>query len=163
MSRPRLIPASALPAGAHRVALRVRFHECDPAGIVFFANWFALANVAVEDWFEAALGIDFHALHSERRTGTGFAHAEADYFAPGLAGDQLLLTPLVQRVGGASYALTLHVHRGEAELVRLQLVTATTDLDARRAIPIPDDLRAALLAYQARCAPTPTSLPAETP
>ena len=40
---------------------------------------------------------------------------------------------------------------GEEELVRLHLVTATTDLDARRAVPIPPDLRAALAAYQARC------------
>ncbi|MGG5886177.1 acyl-CoA thioesterase [Falsiroseomonas sp. HC035] len=152
MTRPVPLPASALPMQAFRSEQRVRFGDCDPAGIVFFATWFAKANAAVEDWFEAALGIDFHALHAERRVGTGFAHAEADFFAPGLMGDRVALTPLVTRIGGASYGLTLHVHRGEAELLRMHLVTATTNLDARRAVPVPADLRAALAAYQERCA-----------
>ncbi len=152
MTRPTPMPFAALPAAAWHAHGRVRFSDCDPAGIVFFANWFTLANAAIEDLFEDALGVDFHDLHGRRRIGTGFAHAAADYFAPGLMGDRVTITPLVTRVGGASYALTVHIHRAEAELARLQLITATTNLDARRAIPIPDDLRAALLAYRDRCA-----------
>ncbi|NKC33690.1 acyl-CoA thioesterase [Falsiroseomonas selenitidurans] len=152
MSRPTPLPFAALPTRAFHATARVRFGDCDPAGIVFFPVWFAMANAAIEDFFGAELGIDFHALHATRRIGTGFAHAEADFMAPGLMGDQVALTPLVTRIGGASYALTLHVHRAEAELLRMHLVTATTDLDARRAVPIPPDLRAALAAYQGRCA-----------
>ena len=151
MTRPRPIPFADLPPRAWHGAARVRFSACDPAGIVFFANFFTFANAAIEDWFHEALRIDFHDLHGARRTGTGFAHAEADYFSPALMGDRLVITPVVTRVGGASYALTVHIHRGENELVRLSLITATTDLDARRAIPIPDDLRAALIAYQDTC------------
>ncbi len=151
MSRPNPLPASDLPAAAFRARQRIRFGDCDPAGIVFFAAWFAMANAAIEDWFTEALGIDFHHLHGERRIGTGFAHAEADFFAPGMMGDYVTITPLVARVGGASYTLTVHIHRQEQELVRLNLVTATTDLDARRAVPIPSDLRAALDAYRERC------------
>ena len=146
------MPASCLPTHAFRAPVRVRFSDCDPAGIVFFASWFVMANAAIEDWFADSLLIDFHALHATRRIGTGFAHAEADFFAPGLMGDRILLTPLVTRIGGASYTLRLHAHRGEQEVARLHLVSATTDLDARRAVPIPEDLRAALGAYQERCA-----------
>lgn len=152
MTRPTPIAASTLPRAAFRAPARVRFGDCDPAGIVFFAAWFAIANAAIEDWFEQALGLDFHALHTRRRVGTGFAHAEADFFRPGLMGDRIALTPIVTRIGGASYAFDVHVHRAEEEVARLHLVTAVTDLDARRAIPIPDDLRAALVAYQERCA-----------
>ncbi|MBU8537696.1 acyl-CoA thioesterase [Falsiroseomonas tokyonensis] len=152
MTRPIPLPFENLPARAFHASARIRFGDCDPAGIVFFASWFALANAAVEDFFRDALDVDFHALHAARRIGTGFAHAEADFFAPGLMGDQVLLTPLITRIGGASYAFTMHVHRGSAELLRLQLVTATTHLDERRAVPIPADLRAALTSYQERCA-----------
>jgi 4-hydroxybenzoyl-CoA thioesterase len=151
MSRATPLPESALPAAAFRVPARIRFHDCDPAGIVFFGAWFAIANAAIEDWFEGALGLSFHEIHEARRIGTGFVHAEADYFRPGLMGDRLLVTPLVTRIGGASYALDVHVHRAGEPLVRFRLVTATTDLDARRAIPIPDDLRAALSRYAAAC------------
>jgi len=152
VTRPTPLAASGLPPRAFRAPARIRFSQCDPAGIVFFAAWFEMANAVIEDWFTEELGVDFHALHARRRIGTGFAHAEADFFSPGLMGERIVLTPLVARIGGASYALGLHVHRGEQELVRLNLVTATTDLDARRAVPIPDDLRAALTAYQERCA-----------
>lgn len=151
MTRPSPIAASALPAGAYRAPQRVRFSDCDPAGIVFFAAWFAMANAAIEDFFTDALGLDYHGLHAERRVGTGFAHAEADFFRPGLMGDRIAITPLVERIGNASYTLRVHVHRGEDELVRLHLVTATTNLDARRSIPVPPDLRAALEAYRDRC------------
>ncbi len=151
MSRPTPLPFESLPARAFHAAARIRFGDCDPAGIVFFPTWFALANAAVEDFFRDELAIDFHALHATRRIGTGFAHAEADFFAPGLMGDAVLLTPILTRIGGASYGFTMHVHRGSAELLRMQLVTATTDLDARRPVPIPADLRAALTRYQERC------------
>jgi acyl-CoA thioesterase FadM len=152
MTRPTPVPASSLPARAYRAAQRVRFGDCDPAGIVFFAAWFAMANAAIEDLFTEELRLDFHALHAERRIGTGFAHAGADFFRPGLMGDRIRITPLVGRIGGASYQLTVHVHRAEEELVRLNLITATTNLDARRAVPVPPDLRNALEAYRDRCA-----------
>lgn len=151
MSRPRPIRAAALPAAAARIAGRIRFSDCDPAGIAFFGAWFTLANAAIEDFFESALGVDFHDLHGARRIGTGFVHAEADWFAPGRMGDRLLFTPLITRIGAASYATTLHAHRDGAELARFRFVNATTALDAAAPIPIPEDLRAALARYAAAC------------
>ena len=151
LPRPAPIPASALPPAAWQGRQRARFGDCDPAGIVFFPAWFAMGHAALEDWFDEALGIGFHALHATRRIATGYAQAEADFFRPGLMGDAIRLTPLVGRVGGASYALTVHIHRDEEELARLHLLVATTELDARRPTPVPPDLREALLAYRARC------------
>jgi 4-hydroxybenzoyl-CoA thioesterase len=154
VTRPTAIAASALPAAAFRATAAIRFSDCDPAGIVFFPNWFVLASAAVEDLFAQRLGIDFHALHAQRGIGTGFVHAAATFMRPGVMGDSVALTPLIRRVGGASYALDLHIHRGEEELARLDLVTATTNLARRSSVPVPDDLRAALLRYQSECAPT---------
>lgn len=151
MNRPAPLPATGLPAGAARIPGRIRFSDCDPAGIAFFAAWFTLANAAVEDFFELTLGLDFHHIHGERRTGTGFVHAEADWFAPGRMGDRVVFTPLVTRIGDASYATTLHAHKADPELVRFRFVNATTDLDTARPKPIPDDLRAALARYAAAC------------
>lgn len=151
MSRPQPIPADSLPRAAFRSPYRVRFHDCDPAGIVFFGAWFAIGHGAVEDFFDH-LGLSFHQLNSAGRVGTGLAHAAADYFAPAQMGEHVAVTPLVARVGGGSYTLCVHIHRAAEELARLSLVTATTDLDTRRAIRVPGGLRAALLAYQARCA-----------
>lgn len=149
--RPAPIPAAALPAAAARIPARIRFSDCDPAGIAFFGAWFTLANAAIEDFFETVLGLDFHHLHAVRRTGTGYAHAEADWFAPGRMGEHVIFTPLVTRIGRASYATTLHAHRDGTELARFRFVNTTTDLDAAKPIPIPEDLRAALARYAAAC------------
>lgn len=151
MTRPQPLPASALPAAAARIPGRIRFSDCDPAGIAFFGAWFTLANAAIEDFFELTLGLDFHHIHGARRTGTGFVHTEADWFAPGRMGDRVTFTPLITRIGGASYSTTLHAHRGDTALVRFCFVNATTDLDAARPKPIPADLRAALARYAAAC------------
>ncbi|WP_421995613.1 acyl-CoA thioesterase [Roseococcus sp.] len=151
MIRPHAIPAGALPLASVHIPGRIRFSDCDPAGIAFFGAWFTLANAAIEDFFEFTLQVDFHDLHGARRTGTGFVHAEADWFAPGHMGDRILFTPMITRIGVASYATTLHAHRGEAELVRFRFVNATTDLDTARARTIPDDLRAALARYASTC------------
>ncbi|MBP0493191.1 acyl-CoA thioesterase [Pararoseomonas indoligenes] len=151
MSRPAPIPASSLPAAAFRAPFRIRFGDCDPAGILFFPNWFAMANAAVEDLFRLRLGIDFHQMHAARGIGTGFVHAAGTFMRPGTMGDEVLMTPLLRRVGNASYALDMHIHRGEEELARLDLVTATTQLATRTSTPVPPDLRAALLRYQDEC------------
>jgi acyl-CoA thioesterase FadM len=149
--RSQPILASALPSRAARIPGRIRFADCDPAGVAFFGAWFTLANAAIEDFFDEHLHVDFHDLHGPRRTGTGYVHAEADWFSPGRMGDRILFTPLVTRIGGASYATTLHAHRGEVELVRFRFVNVTTDLNAGRAKPVPEDLRSALARYAASC------------
>ncbi|WP_338662214.1 thioesterase family protein [Pararoseomonas sp. SCSIO 73927] len=153
MSRPEPVLASSLPRSAFRAPFRVRFGDCDPAGILFFPNWFIMASAAVEDLFRLRLGIDFHALHAERGIGTGFVHAGGEFMRPAMMGDEVLLTPLLRRLGNASYALDMHVHRGEEELARLDLVTATNHLATRTSTPVPPELRAALLRYQLECGP----------
>ena len=47
----------------------IRFHHCDPAGIVFYPQYFVLINELTEDWFAQGLGIDFARLHGEMRRG----------------------------------------------------------------------------------------------
>jgi acyl-CoA thioesterase FadM len=155
MSRPAPIPASTLPADAFRARQRIHFPSCDPAGIVYFAAWFSLAGVAIEDFLTDGLGVSFAELISHRRIGTGFAHASADYFAPGLLGDAIAIVPLVTRIGRASYELVVHIHRDEQELVRMRMVTATTDLNLHKPVPVPPDLRAALEDYRIRCGGAP--------
>ena len=35
---------------------RVRYHECDPQGIVFNANWLTYFDVTLTEWFREAFG-----------------------------------------------------------------------------------------------------------
>jgi 4-hydroxybenzoyl-CoA thioesterase len=128
--------------------VRIRFSHCDPAGIVYFPRWFDLMNGVVEDWFGEALGLDYRGFHQARGIGLGYAHAEADFVQPGFWNDRLDVFVRIERIGGASLALALTAFRGEEAVLAARLVIVTTSLTQRRAIPLPDDLRAAAERYR---------------
>ena len=46
---------------------RVRFADCDAAGIVFFPRYFEMLNGVVEDWFAGPLQTSFRELHVDRQ------------------------------------------------------------------------------------------------
>jgi 4-hydroxybenzoyl-CoA thioesterase len=145
------LAATMLPAGAWRTVVRVRFSHCDPAGIVYFPRYFDMINGVVEDWFPGALGFAHHHFIRDRRIGLGPAHVEADFMRPGFLGDELVFAVLVDRIGTASLALSVHGHRGDEPVLLVRLVMVTTSLERRCSIPIPEDLRAALRRYRERC------------
>lgn len=142
----------AIPAAAFRAATKVRFGQCDPAGIVYFAAWFDMANGAIEDLFDQRLGIAYAELLLRRRTGFGYVDAQATFRAPAMMGDILEFIPLVERLGNSSCAFRLLALKQGAPAATLRMVSVTTDLATHRPIPIPADVRAALSAYQAACA-----------
>jgi 4-hydroxybenzoyl-CoA thioesterase len=47
----------------------IRFSDCDPAGIVFYPQYFVMFNGLVEDWFDDGLQIGYERLVAQRRIG----------------------------------------------------------------------------------------------
>ena len=144
------VALSSLPKGTWRTRVPLRFSHCDPAGIVYFPRYFDIANGVIEDWFSEALQLDYYGL-IRRRIGLGFAKAEADFMRPSSMGDQLTFAVIVERIGGASLTLALHAERDGEPAFSMHLVMVTTSLDLHRAIPLPEDLRAAVVQYQETC------------
>jgi 4-hydroxybenzoyl-CoA thioesterase len=153
LARPRLEPVrfSDLPAAAFHAPRKIRFSDCDPAGIAYTARLVDMMNGAIEDFFPARLGLSYHAAITEQRLGLGYGRVDCDFFRPARMGDQAQLSVLVDRVGRGSIGWRVHLHRGEDELARGALVTVTTSLDTGAATPIPDWLRAPVEAYRRDC------------
>ena len=84
---------------------RVRFADCDAAGIVFYPRYFEMLNGVVEDWFAGPLGVSFRELHMERGVSVPTAAAEARFIAPSRLEDDLTFSLTVTRLGGASCGL----------------------------------------------------------
>lgn len=125
----------------------IRFHHCDPAGIVFYPQYFVLFNELVEDWFNQGLGVDFARYHTETSLGVPMGSVECRFIAPSKVGDTLRLFLTVKRLGGAS--LTLHV-RGESlgqTRVEATLTLVQASLSSRRAVPFSADMRKRLEPY----------------
>jgi 4-hydroxybenzoyl-CoA thioesterase/acyl-CoA thioester hydrolase len=150
---PRLEPLRRedLRPGLWSTEVAIRFGHCDPAGIVYTPHYFDMFNGVIEQFYPSALGIDYYALIRERRLGPGYGHAACDFFAPSLMGEVMEVAVAVERIGRASYTLILHAMKADKEAVRGRFVTVMTSLDSFRTTPIPDDVRASLETYQARC------------
>jgi len=152
MARFQPLMLSELPDGVWRTRLLIRFGHCDPAGIVYTPEYLNLFNGVVEDWYGKALGLSYHDLVGRRRTGLGYAHISADFAKPSSMGDLLDVAVIVRQLGRTSVTFTVHAFKDGIERVRSTFVTVTTSLIDHTSIPLPDDLRRALGAYQARCA-----------
>jgi acyl-CoA thioesterase FadM/enamine deaminase RidA (YjgF/YER057c/UK114 family) len=124
----------------------IRFSDCDPAGIVFYPQYFVMFNGLVEDWVEEGLGIGYRRLVIDRRIGLPTVRLEADFRAVSRMGDRVALTLEVERLGGKSLSLALRCNNGADDELRMQMkqVIVTTSLDTHQAIAIPPDLRAAI-------------------
>lgn len=101
----------------------------------------------IEEWYAQSLGLDYYEIIGQRRIGLGYVNAHSDFFAPARMGDTLDVAVTVDRIGNSSFVLLLHAFLQEQEALRGRFTVVTTDLNLHRSIPIPADLRSALLDY----------------
>jgi len=124
----------------------IRFSDCDPAGIVFYPQYFVMLNGVVEDWFTHALGLNYATLIGPRRIGLPTVHLEADFKAVSRHGDMVRLLLSVERLGARSMTLQVRCVGAQDGQLRMavRLVIVTTSLLSHQAIDIPADLREAI-------------------
>jgi 4-hydroxybenzoyl-CoA thioesterase len=133
---------------AFRASVLVRFAHCDPAGIVFFPRYMEMFNNLVEDWCRDGLHVSFAEMHLERGWGLSTAHLEVDFAAPSYLGEDLGATLVVRRIGTSSVRLEIALCDAEgSDRVRGQMVLVMVDARTKRAIPLPDDLRARMSVF----------------
>lgn len=137
---------------AFSVDMPIRFSHSDPAGIVYYPNYFDMFNAVIEDWFNTDLKIDYAAQILKDRVGLPTVHAECDFFVPSRMGEKLTYTLLIREIGRSSLKLEIVGHVGAQERLRARLVLVVISLETHRSIPIPALLRDRLTAYQQHCA-----------
>lgn len=130
---------------SYRAERQIRFSDCDPAGIVFYPQYFVMFNGVLEDWVDA-LGIGFQDLLARRRIGLPSVRLEADFHAVSQFGDAVSVLLEVERVGSKSLTLGWRCIAAQGGQLRMAMrqVVVTTSLETHQAIPIPADLRAAI-------------------
>lgn len=141
--------------------IQVNFGDCDPAGIVYFPRFFDFFHDAMETWFSAHLGVAYAQVVTGRKIGFPAVHSEADFKVPCAFGESIAVELRVAKLGRSSIGLDYLVRGADGGL---RLTGATTsvvmDLDPaspgfRRAIAVPDDLRARIAAFMAGASDDP--------
>ena len=125
----------------------IRFSHCDPAGIVYFVNFFDMIGGAVEDWFREAVGLPFQEMHLERRVGFPIVNTGCEFARPCHLGDTLLLELSIARLGRSSIEFQVEGRVGEEKKFRARHRVAMVSLETFKSIPIPDDMREKMRPY----------------
>lgn len=126
----------------------VRFSHCDPAGIIFYPQYFVMFNGLVEDWFNHALGIDYARFITDRRLGLPMVNIQCDFLAPSKIGEVITLTLNVERIGNSSIQLLTQAVYAAKVRLSAKLTLCVNSLASGRAVPIPDDLRQRLADFK---------------
>jgi 4-hydroxybenzoyl-CoA thioesterase len=119
----------------------IRFHHCDPAGIVFYPQYFVLFNELVEDWFNHGLQHNYADLVYQQRLGTPMVRLETDFLSPSQIGETLRLSLAVKRIGRSSLHVEVDGSAGGTMRVRALLTLVLANVDQRRSVPFPTALR----------------------
>ncbi|ATG21771.1 4-hydroxybenzoyl-CoA thioesterase [Ralstonia pickettii] len=126
---------------------RIRFAECDPAGIVFYPEYFVMFNNLLEAWIDSLVPEGFAGYIGQHRYGLPTVRLEADFRAISRMGDDVMLNLEVVRLGGKSMTLALTCTGSDGEVrMSVNQVVVSTSLRTHRAIDIPEVLRQALTA-----------------
>lgn len=124
---------------------KVRMHDTDMAGILYFARQFRFAQDALEDFCESE-GLGFgQVIHREHFVFV-IVHVEADYLKTLHVGDLLEVHLTVENIGNSSFTMNYQIYRTPDQVLvgTAKTVHVTLDEETRKKIPIPEKFRAKL-------------------
>ncbi|AQS51724.1 4-hydroxybenzoyl-CoA thioesterase [Paenalcaligenes hominis] len=127
---------------------RIRFSECDPAGIVFYPQYFVMFNNLMEQWVDTMIPGGFNGLIAKHKVGMPTVHLEANFRSISQMGDDVTLSLGIKKIGSRS----LHLHLqcvGHDGVLRMEVnqVIVTTSLITHQATPVPEFLREPMQAF----------------
>jgi acyl-CoA thioester hydrolase len=125
--------------------LRVRFHECDPQGVVFNAHYFAYFDVALTEMWRAAFG-SYQSVVDDG-TDVVVVEASATYRAPARFDEEIDIELAIARLGTTSMTTETAIRRDGQLLVEGRLVHVFVDPATMAKQTIPDRVRVGLEPY----------------
>lgn len=120
---------------------KIKLHETDAAGLLFFSNQFKIIHDAYESLLET-IGYDFAQLIRDRDIFLPIVHAESDYRAPLFVGDAVSIQVSVDKIGKTSFSLAYKLLNAKQKLVGTgRTVHVAVNKSTRKKIILPKDLR----------------------
>ena len=140
----------------------IRFHHCDPAGIVFYPQYFYLLHEVQED-FLAHIGHPEHELIASG-LGVPIVDLKTEFLGMCRHGEVVNITLTLSKVGQASIGMHYEISscsgpsgKGQTLKLRAKAVVVCSEIPHGKAVAIPRALRQALLPY------LQTAVPAASP
>jgi acyl-CoA thioester hydrolase len=125
-----------------RHRLRVRYGECDPQGVVYFARYPVYVDVALTELWRERIG----PYNDMVEAGSDMVVAELQlrYRASAVFDDEIDVVIGVERLGETSLTCAWRIERGDTLLVEGTIRQVCIDPATKTKKPLPADVRAAL-------------------
>jgi 4-hydroxybenzoyl-CoA thioesterase len=133
---------------SNTIRVEIQFGDCDPAGIVYYPNYFRFFDNATAALFSAAFGMNKRAwLERHGIAGIPMVDTGARFLKPSRFGDVVDIATTITELGRSSFSVT-HALRNGGELAveaheKRVWVTKTVDGNIKAA-PLPEDVRRVL-------------------
>ncbi len=123
----------------------VRHPDVDRAGIVYFPRFYDFFHRALEDFFNAEVGVPYWDVGEKLGVAFPSVHMETDFSRPLQHGDVVTIELVTERVGAKSVTLRYNVFRpDEAEPAAMsRIVIACIEVPSWKPVQLPEKVRAA--------------------
>lgn len=144
-----------LPANIFSITRKIRFAESDPAGIVFYPEFFRMFNDLFEDWMEDVVGVDFPVQFSEHKRMFPLVHCEVDFKQSRVMGQKFKLVFVLTGLGRSTIRYSIIGLDGDddngPEILRGEFITCMASKTTQKSLALPDDMRPDMEAYLTLC------------
>ena len=127
--------------------LRVRWAEVDMQKIVFNAHYLMYFDTAVTDYWRA-LGLPYQEAMHQLGGDLYVKKATVEFHASACMDDQIDVAMKCARIGNSSMTFSGAIFRGDELLITCELVYVFADPATQTSRPVPDALRAILVAFE---------------
>lgn len=128
--------------------LRVRWAEVDMQKIVFNAHYLMYFDTAIADYWRA-LALPYQATMDSLGGDLYVVKATVEFHASAEVDDQIEVAMKCSRIGNSSMVFTGAIFRGEQHLISGEIVYVFADPATQTSRPVPPELRAIVLGYEA--------------
>lgn len=123
------------------VETRIKLHQTDGAGILFFGNYFSIAHDLYESFMEQG-GFDFNTVINNSDTIYLIVHAEADYKQSLPISENITVQMSAEKIGKSSYTLSYSIlNHTDTVACELKTVHVAVDRLTQKKKNLPEKLR----------------------
>lgn len=125
----------------HTYQTKIKLHDTDAAGLLFFSHQFEIIHDAYESLLET-IGFGFAELIRHKSFFLPIVHAECDYKRALFVGDLVEIQVVVEQVGTTSFTFVYKLLDTSQNIVGTgKTVHVTMDKKTNQKIPLPKDMR----------------------
>lgn len=126
-----------------RTQVTIKFHQADPAGIMFFAHVFTLAHDTYEAFINAC-EINWKEWFVDHKYVTPIRHTECDFLRPFKAGETYEVSAQVIEFSSSSFIMNYQFSKDQNKHAVVKMVHTYLDQNTFQKAPLPDAVKNSL-------------------